>query len=40
MCRQGILRLIGLLAVIIRLFKIESLEIRVLDSHGNIEKMN
>jgi hypothetical protein len=40
MCRQGILRLTDLLAVVIRLFEIESLEMRVSDSHGNIEKVD
>jgi hypothetical protein len=40
MCRQRNLRLTDLLAIIIRLFKVENLEIRILDSHGNIKKVN
>jgi hypothetical protein len=39
-CRQGTLRLTGFLAVVIRLFQVESLKMRVSDSHGNTEKMD
>jgi hypothetical protein len=39
-CRQGTLRLTGFLAVVIRLFQVESLEMRVSDSHGNTEEVD
>ena len=34
------MRLTGYLAVVIRLFEVESLEIRVSDSHGNTEEVD
>jgi hypothetical protein len=40
LCHQGHRRVRGLLAVIIRLFEVESLEVTVSDSQGNTEEVN
>jgi hypothetical protein len=39
-CQEGTLRLTGLLAVVIRLFEVESLGMEVSDSQGNIEQVD
>jgi len=39
-CQHGTLRLTGLLAVVIRLFEVDSLEMKVSDSRGNSEQVD
>ena len=39
-CWRGTLQIDGLLAVVIRLFEIDSLEMRVVDSRGNNEQVD
>ena len=39
-CQRGTLQIDGLLAVVIHLFEIDSLEMRVVDSRGNNEQVD
>ena len=39
-CQQGTTRIRGFLAVVIRLFEVESLEMSVSDSQGNMEEVD